>query len=98
MMSRYTNRCEIVFSIFNKNLLTLQITILPDLKDDKSHYFIMKVLPLFNIGFLRPLMLIFFQISMFISTKEDINRFFNKNNVIPIKQFNDYRKLIYNKL
>ena len=98
MMSRYTNRCELVFHLFNKDLLTLQITVLPDLRDDKSHYFIMNVLPLINIGFFRPLLLIFFQISMFISAKEDMNRFFNKNNVIPIKQFNDYRKLIYNKL
>jgi hypothetical protein len=97
MMSRYTNRCEMVFTIFNKNLLTLQITVLPDLRDDKSHYFIMNVLPLINIGFFKSLLLIFFQISMFISAKEDMIRFFNKNNVIPIKQFNDYRKLIYNK-
>ena len=29
---------------------------------------------------------------MFISTREDINRFLIKNNVIHIKEFNDYRK------
>lgn len=98
MMSKYTNRCELVFHLFNKDLLTLQITVLPDLKDDKSHYFLMKVLPSFDISYIKPFIKMFLQISMFISAREDINRFFNKNNIIHIKVFNDYRKLIHSKL
>ena len=38
MISRYRNRCEMIFSKNKKELFGLKITILPDLDDKDSHY------------------------------------------------------------
>jgi hypothetical protein len=113
MHSQYTNRCEMNFYIDNDNdndndndrnqkeFITLQITILPDLNNKNNHYFFLRVFLNDFLSFFIPFVKIFFQLSMFISTKEDIIFFFNKNRnskIIYNEQLNEYRKLIYSKL
>jgi len=97
-ISKYTNRCEMTFYLLQKEFLTLQMTVIPDLQDDKSHYFFMKFLPSFDMTFIKPILEIFLHISMFISKREDINYFFHKNKINHLPKFNKYRKFIHKKL
>ena len=95
MHSEYTNRCEMNFLIKNKEFITLQITILPDFENKNNHYFILKIFLNDFLSLFLPIIKIFFQLSMFISTNEDLIFYFNKKNkIIYNKNLNEYRKLI----
>lgn len=99
MHSSYINRCEMNFLIDNKEFVTLEITILPDFENINNHYFILKVFLNDFLSLFIPILKIFFQLSMFISTNEDLIFYFNKNRkIIYNKNLNDYRKIIYSKL
>ena len=100
MHSEYSNRCEMNFFINNNyEFLTLHITILPDIDNKNNHYFILKVYLNNFLSLFYPIIKIFFQLSMFISTKEDLIFFFNKNRkIIYNNNLNEYRKLIFHKL
>lgn len=99
MHSRYTNRCEMNFFINNEEFITLQMTILPDFENKKNHYFILKVCTNDFLLLFIPFLKIFFQLSMFVSTNEDLIFYFNKNNrIIYDKNLNEYRKLIYSNI
>ena len=67
------------FFLKNKEFITLQITILPDLANSNNHYFILKVFINETLKPLLPIIKIFFQISMFVSVTEDKLFFNNKN-------------------
>lgn len=97
MQSKYTNRCEMNFFIRNKEFITLQITVLPDLTNPKNHYFILKVFIDETLKSLLPIIKIFFQISMFVSVTEDKLFFNNKNKISYHTNFNKYRRLIFSK-
>lgn len=101
MHSEYTNRCEMNFCINNYEFVTLQITILPDFENKNSHYFILKVFLNNYLTFFNSIIKIFFQLSMFISTKEDLIFYFNNNmnnRIVYNKNLNKYRKLVFSKL
>jgi len=98
MQSKYTNRCEMNFFIKNKEFITLQITVLPDLANPKNHYFIFKVFIDETLKPLLPIIKIFLQISMLISVTED-KLFFNNKSKLTYHHtnFNKYRRLIFSK-
>lgn len=101
MHSEYTNRCEMNFCINNNEFITLQITILPDFENKNNHYFILKIFLNDYLVFFNSIIKIFFQLSMFISTTEDLIFYFNKNmnrRIIYNKNLNKYRKLVFSKL
>ena len=86
------------FYINNKEFITLFITLTPDLNDNKSHYFNLKVFPNEKLLLFLPIIKIFFQLSMFISINEDKLLFFNNQNHDKIKfipNFNKYRKFVF---
>ena len=96
MHSKYINRCEMNFIINNDEFITLLITILPDFENENNHYFILKVFVNDFLSLFLPIVKIFFQLSMFISTNEDLIFYFNKKNKIIYNQnLNEYRKLIF---
>ena len=98
MHTKYINRCEMNFYINNKEFITLFITLTPDLNDNKSHYFNLKVFPNEKLLLFLPIIKIFFQLSMFISINEDKLLFFNNQNHNKIKfipNFNKYRKFVF---
>lgn len=97
MHSKYTNRCEMNFFIKNKEFITLQITVLPDLANSNNHYFILKGFINETLLPLLPIIKIFFQISMFISVTEDKLFFNNKNKISYNTKFNKYRRLVFSK-
>jgi len=97
MHSKYTNRCEMNFFLKNKEFITLQITILPDLNDINNHYFLLKVFIDETLKPLLPIIKIFFQISMFVSVTEDKLFFNNKNKITYHTNFNKYRRLVFSK-
>ena len=84
------------FIINNDEFITLLITILPDFENKNNHYFILKVFVNDFLSLFLPIVKIFFQLSMFISTNEDLIFYFNKKNKIIYNQnLNEYRKLIF---
>ncbi len=100
MISRYRNRCEMIFSKNKNELFGLKITILPDLDDKDSHYlYIQAYFPETYLSeLLMPFIGIFFQFSLIISKYEDIFLLYknkNKNKIIHNENFNKYRKLIF---
>ena len=97
MHSKYTNRCEMNFFLKNKEFITLQITILPDLANSNNHYFLLKVFIDETLKPLLPIIKIFFQMSMFISVTEDKLFFNDKNKITYYTNFNKYRRLVFSK-
>lgn len=100
MISRYRNRCEMIFSKDKNELFGLKITILPDLDDRNSHYlYIDAYFPETYLSeLMMPFISIFFQFSFLISKYEDIFLLYknkNKNKIIHNENFNKYRKLIF---
>jgi len=98
MHSKYANSCEMNFFLKNKEFITLQITILPDLANSNNHYFLLKVFIDETLKPLLPIIKIFFQISMFISVTEDKLFFNSKNKITYYTNFNKYRQLVFQKI
>jgi len=99
MISRYKNRCEMIFTKNEMAIFGLKITILPDLYDMKSHYlFIDAYFPKNHLlDLLMPFIGIFFKISLIINKYEDIFLLYKHRNICSNynENFNKYRKLVF---